>query len=250
MWQPEPGWHRVPGGPGTSTVGVWRTVLGGRPVAVKRLGAPGRRRPGRAQRPGHFAYWRRERGRRDLRRRARHPGAPVRRRRRRSTEDDEGITLVQPWVEDAAQQRAVRRARAGPLRRRRARRGSAGWPATSCATGWRASSGAAAGPRWPGPRSRTSPTTSGTGASRCWTSSTRCRRSPSTATRCRRTCPAATGTTWSRSTGARSATARSAPTSATSAHRARGVRAAARRLPARAARRAWPPASRSPTAPG
>ena len=40
MWQPEPGWHPLPGGTGTSTVGVWRTVLGGRPVVVKRLAAP------------------------------------------------------------------------------------------------------------------------------------------------------------------------------------------------------------------
>ena len=31
MWQPEPGWVALRSGTGTSTVGVWRTVLGGRP---------------------------------------------------------------------------------------------------------------------------------------------------------------------------------------------------------------------------
>ena len=59
MWQPEPGWHPLPGGSGTSTVGVWRTVLGGRPVVVKRLAAPDRARPGELGDPRHFAYWRR-----------------------------------------------------------------------------------------------------------------------------------------------------------------------------------------------
>jgi len=36
-WEPEPGWLSVPGGSGPSTVGVWRTQLGGQPLAVKRL---------------------------------------------------------------------------------------------------------------------------------------------------------------------------------------------------------------------
>ena len=44
------------------------------------------------------------------------------------------------------------------------------------------SSGAAAGRRWPGPRSPTSPTGSGRGARRCCASSTRCPRCRSTAT--------------------------------------------------------------------
>ena len=100
MWQPEPGWDRVPGSPGTSTVGVWRTVLGGVPVAVKRLGAPVGGDPGELSRPGHFAYWRRSadveisgavRDTPGLR--CGPPGSV--------TEDDEGITLVQPWVPDA-----------------------------------------------------------------------------------------------------------------------------------------------------
>jgi hypothetical protein len=102
MWQPEPGWHPLPGGHGTSTVGVWRTVLGGRPVAVKRLGRPAEREPAELSDPRHFAYWRRAadvvtaRIALDTT-----PGlhAP---RLTSVEEDDEGITLVQDWVEDAA----------------------------------------------------------------------------------------------------------------------------------------------------
>src|SRR5215212_7822269 len=102
MWQPDPGWHPLPGGTGTSTVGVWRTVLGGRPVVVKRLGAPSDRDPHELSEPRHFAYWRRaadvvtaqvgiERT------------AGLRAPRLTSVEEDaEGITLVQDWVEDAA----------------------------------------------------------------------------------------------------------------------------------------------------
>ena len=51
MWQPEPGWQRLPGGTGPSTVGVWRAVLGERPVAVKRLAAPAEHDPAGADRP-------------------------------------------------------------------------------------------------------------------------------------------------------------------------------------------------------
>ena len=59
MWQPEPGWLLVPGGTGTSTVGVWRTVLDERPVVVKRLSAPSEHDPAELSDPRHFAYWRR-----------------------------------------------------------------------------------------------------------------------------------------------------------------------------------------------
>ena len=76
MWQPEPGWHPLPGGTGTSTVGVWRTVLGGRPVVVKRLAPPGRARPGRAERPAALRLLaaRRRRRHRAGRRSTRRPG--------------------------------------------------------------------------------------------------------------------------------------------------------------------------------
>ncbi|MDQ3484511.1 MAG: phosphotransferase, partial [Actinomycetota bacterium] len=60
MWEPEPGWHALPGGTGTSTVGVWRAAMGGRPVVVKRLGAPGAHDPAALSDPQHVAYWRRE----------------------------------------------------------------------------------------------------------------------------------------------------------------------------------------------
>lgn len=101
MWQPEPGWLLVPGGTGTSTVGVWRTVRDDRPVVVKRISAPSEHDPAELSDPRHFAYWRRAadvvlsgvvvttpglRGPLD---------AAV-------EEDVEGITLVQDWVEDAA----------------------------------------------------------------------------------------------------------------------------------------------------
>ncbi len=59
MWEPEPGWLALRSGTGTSTVGVWRTVLGGRPVVVKRLAAPTDDDPAELRDPRHFAYWRR-----------------------------------------------------------------------------------------------------------------------------------------------------------------------------------------------
>ena len=60
MWEPEPGWVALPGGAGASTVGVWRTAVGDSPVVVKRLSAPLRHDPGQLSDPRHFAYWRRE----------------------------------------------------------------------------------------------------------------------------------------------------------------------------------------------
>jgi hypothetical protein len=102
MWQPEPGWHPLPGGTGTSTVGVWRTVLGGRPVVVKRLARPGPRDPAELSDPGHFAYWRRPAD--VVTARVGLDKTPGLRAPELTSveEDDEGITLVQDWVEDAA----------------------------------------------------------------------------------------------------------------------------------------------------
>ena len=102
MWEPEPGWHQLPGGTGTSTVGVWRTVLGGRPVVVKRLARPSDRDPAELSDPRHFAFWRRAA---DLvTARVGLETTPGLRAPRLTSveEDDEGITLVQDWVEDAA----------------------------------------------------------------------------------------------------------------------------------------------------
>ncbi|WP_028652223.1 phosphotransferase [Nocardioides halotolerans] len=102
MWQPEPGWLALRSGTGTSTVGVWRTVLGGRPVVVKRLAAPAGDDPAELSDPRHFAYWRRAAdvvtARVGL---ETTPG--LRAPRLTSVEEDaEGITLVADWVEDAA----------------------------------------------------------------------------------------------------------------------------------------------------
>jgi hypothetical protein len=102
MWQPDPGWHPLPGGTGTSTVGVWRTVLGGRPVVVKRLGAPSDKDPRELSDPRHFAYWRRAA---DVvtAQLGLEATAGLRAPRLTSVEEDtDGITLVQDWVEDAA----------------------------------------------------------------------------------------------------------------------------------------------------
>lgn len=101
MWQPEPGWLLVPGGTGTSTVGVWRTVRDDRPVVVKRILAPSEHDPAELSDPRHFAYWRRAAD-------VVISGAVVTTPGLRGPldaaveEDVEGITLVQDWVEDAA----------------------------------------------------------------------------------------------------------------------------------------------------
>ncbi|CAM3238656.1 phosphotransferase [Nocardioides dubius] len=101
MWQPQPGWHALPGGGGPSTLGAWRAVVGEQAVVVKRIAAPQPGDPGELSDPHHFAYWRREaevvgsglvEATPGLR--AGGPGAV--------DEDDEGITLIQPWIEDAA----------------------------------------------------------------------------------------------------------------------------------------------------
>lgn len=100
MWQPEPGWHPMPGGTGPSTLGVWRAVLGDQAVVVKRLGAPREGDPAELSDPRHFAYWRRAAdvalsGMVDDTPGLRAPLTAV-------DEDAEGITLTQQWVEDAA----------------------------------------------------------------------------------------------------------------------------------------------------
>lgn len=101
MWQPDPGWHPLPGSAGSSTVGVWRTAHGDTPVAVKRLAAPNEHDPSELSDPHGFAYWRRAADVEISRVVASTPGlrsgvhAAV-------DEDSEGITITQAWVEDAA----------------------------------------------------------------------------------------------------------------------------------------------------
>ncbi|MFC4784944.1 phosphotransferase [Nocardioides sp. MAHUQ-72] len=100
MWQPEAGWHPLPGGSGPSTLGVWRAVLGDQAVVVKRLAAPREHDPAELSDPRHFAYWRRAAdvalsGLVDTGPGLRAPMTAV-------EEDVDGITLTQAWVEDTA----------------------------------------------------------------------------------------------------------------------------------------------------
>jgi hypothetical protein len=100
MWEPEPDWYLLPGGAGTSTVGVWRAAMGDQPVVIKRLARPAASDPVELSDPDHFGYWRREAdvlstgivGTTDG---LRAPSAAV-------EEDAEGITVTREWVEDAA----------------------------------------------------------------------------------------------------------------------------------------------------
>lgn len=100
MWQPEPGWHPMRGGTGTSTIGLWRASIGGRAVVVKRLAMPAPHDPPELSDPRHFAYWRREA---DVATFGLLDGAPgVALAATEVVEDAEGITLITDWVEDAA----------------------------------------------------------------------------------------------------------------------------------------------------
>src|SRR6478752_8904191 len=101
MWQPEPGWHSLPGGSGVSTVGVWRTVLGDQPVVVKRLSRPAGDEPSELTNPRHFAYWRRAA---DVVTAATALETPGMRAAALGAveEDEDGITITQERVEDAS----------------------------------------------------------------------------------------------------------------------------------------------------
>ena len=100
MWEPEPDWHPLPGGTGTSTVGVWRTALGDQPVVVKRLGGPVPGDPPELSDPRHFAYWRREAD--VLATGIAHRTAGLRAPVAAVEEDEDGITITREWVEDSA----------------------------------------------------------------------------------------------------------------------------------------------------
>jgi hypothetical protein len=100
MWEPDPAWHPVTGGTGTSTVGVWRTERDGQALVVKRLAAPTRHDPPEYADRHHFAYWRREA---DVAISGIVDATPgLRGTLLDVAEDDEGITLTREWVEDAA----------------------------------------------------------------------------------------------------------------------------------------------------
>lgn len=100
MWQPEAGWHPLPGGTGPSTVGVWRTSDAGQPLVIKRLAAPGERDPEEWRDPAHPTYWRREADVHISGLMTTTPGlqATV----AAIDEDPWGVTITAEWVEDAA----------------------------------------------------------------------------------------------------------------------------------------------------
>lgn len=100
MWQPEPEWVALPGGGGTSTVGVWRAALGDRPVVIKRLAAPVPGDPVELGAPDQIGYWRREA---DVLLTGITAATPGLRSGPASVEEDaDGITIVRDWVEDSA----------------------------------------------------------------------------------------------------------------------------------------------------
>ena len=233
MWHPEPGWQPLTSGTGTSTVGVW--LAGDR--VVKRLGAPLPGDPAELSDPRHVAWWRRPADVAVSRHRRRHPGAaePGRARGRGGRRRRDGLAAAGAGTPD---RRAVRGAVPRPSSPGSTYPIGRGWPATSCGTGCAWSSGAAAGRRWPGPRWRTSPTTSGGAARRTSRRWTRCRRCSSTGTRRPANFHAhdeagVIALDW--------ATLGTGPVGADlgywSLERAGGVRAAGRRLPGRPARR-------------
>lgn len=100
MWEPDPAWHALTGGTGTSTVGVWRTERAGHALVVKRLAVPGPDEPPEFSEPHHFSYWRRQADVAISGVTAESPG--LRGTPTDVAEDDEGITLTSEWVEDAA----------------------------------------------------------------------------------------------------------------------------------------------------
>ena len=99
MWEPEPGWLALPGGLGPSTLGVWRTAQGGRPVVVKRLVPPGPDDPPELADPRHAAYWRREA---DVLETGIVAGPGLVGVPSSVEEDESGLTLTCEWVEDAS----------------------------------------------------------------------------------------------------------------------------------------------------
>ncbi|GAB2977161.1 phosphotransferase [Nocardioides montaniterrae] len=99
MWQPEPEWVALPGGTGTSTVGVWRAAMGDRPVVIKRLAAPVAGDPAELGEPDQVGYWRREA---DVLLTGLTSGTPGLRAGPASIEEDsEGVTITRDWTEDA-----------------------------------------------------------------------------------------------------------------------------------------------------
>ena len=117
MWQPEPGWQRLPGA-GPATVGVWSATHHGHEVVVKRLRRPEPQDAPGVLVPGDVNYWRRAA---DVALSGVVAGAPGLREAPvvRVDEDDEGITLVHERVETEDPPGLWLARLPGPLRRRR-----------------------------------------------------------------------------------------------------------------------------------
>ncbi|WP_185996120.1 phosphotransferase family protein [Nocardioides campestrisoli] len=100
MWEPRPGWQRLPGA-GPSTLGVWAARVGDRDVVVKRLVAPSPHDPPETGLRTHPAYWRRAA---DVALSGVVSGTPGLREPEllEVEEDAAGVTLVHARVEDAA----------------------------------------------------------------------------------------------------------------------------------------------------
>ena len=97
MWQPEPGWQRLPGA-GPSSAGVWVAREHGVDVVVKRLARPAHYDPACLLAPSDVNYWRRAADVALSGVLSSTPGlreAPV----VRIEEDDEGVTLIHRRVE-------------------------------------------------------------------------------------------------------------------------------------------------------
>lgn len=96
MWQPEPGWQRLPGA-GPATAGVWSASRAGREVVVKRLTRPDPHDAPGMLVPSDVNYWRRAA---DVALSGVVAGAPGLREAPvlAVEEDDEGVTLVHERV--------------------------------------------------------------------------------------------------------------------------------------------------------
>ena len=99
MWQPEPGWQRLPGA-GPATVGVWRAGVDGRDVVVKRLQRPDPYAEQAWTTAEHPGYWCREALVASSGVVGSTPGL-VTAECLGVEEDDDGFTLVHTYVEDA-----------------------------------------------------------------------------------------------------------------------------------------------------
>ncbi len=100
MWQPEPGWQRLPGGTSPTAAGVWLAREGDREVVVKRLRAPVDGDEPELSDWRSFAWWEREpqvalHGLVGATSGLRGPATL------RVDDDDEGTTLMQALVPDA-----------------------------------------------------------------------------------------------------------------------------------------------------